>query len=231
MRCSQADYVVHIDHGIGQYKDLVTLDVAGAPHDCLLLHYDGGDRLYLPVENIEMLSRYGSPEAEVTLDKLGGVGWQNRKARMKQRLKDMAGELMKIAAQRELRQGERVIPQEGLYEEFCARFPYEETEGQERAINETLDDLSSGKPMDRLVCGDVGFGKTEVALRAAFAAAMSGQQVALVCPTTLLCRQHYRTFVQRFRGLPLRIEQLSRMVTAKSAKDTKAGLLTARSIS
>lgn len=218
------DYVVHIDHGIGQYKDLVTLDVAGAPHDCLLLHYDGGDRLYLPVENIEMLSRYGSPEAEVTLDKLGGVGWQNRKARMKQRLKDMAGELMKIAAQRELRQGERVMPLDGLYEEFCARFPYEETEDQERAINETLDDLASGKPMDRLICGDVGFGKTEVALRAAFAAAMSGQQVALICPTTLLCRQHYRTFVQRFRGLPLRVEQLSRMVTARSAKDTKAGL-------
>src|SRR5690606_21388691 len=141
------DFVVHIDHGIGQYKDLVTLDIAGAPHDCLLLHYDGGDRLYLPVENIEMLSRYGSPEAEVTLDKLGGVAWQNRKARMKQRLKDMAGELMKVAAQRELRQGERVLPPDGLFEEFCARFPYEETDDQARAIEETLDDLASGKPM------------------------------------------------------------------------------------
>lgn len=218
------DYVVHIDHGIGQYKDLVTLDIAGAPHDCLLLHYDGGDRLYLPVENIEMLSRYGSPEAEITLDKLGGVAWQNRKARMKQRLKDMAGELMKIAAQRELRQGERVLPPDGLYEEFCARFPYDETEDQGRAIEETLDDLASGKPMDRLICGDVGFGKTEVALRAAFAAAMAGQQVALVCPTTLLCRQHYRTFVQRFRGLPVRIEQLSRMVSTKTANEAKKGL-------
>lgn len=218
------DYVVHIDHGIGQYKDLVTLDVAGAPHDCLLLIYDGGDRLYLPVENIEMLSRYGSPDAEVSVDKLGGVGWQNRKARMKQRLKDMAGELMKVAAERELRQGERVLPPDGLYEEFCARFPYEETEDQERAIGEVLDDLASGKPMDRLICGDVGFGKTEVAIRAAFAAAMSGQQVALICPTTLLCRQHYRTFMQRFRGLPLRIEQLSRMVSARNANDTKRGL-------
>jgi len=218
------DYVVHIDHGIGQYKDLVTLDVAGAPHDCLLLHYDGGDRLYLPVENIEMLSRYGSPEAEVTLDKLGGVAWQNRKARMKQRLKDMAGELMKIAAQRELRQGERVVPPDGLYEEFCARFPYDETDDQLRAIEETLDDLASGKPMDRLICGDVGFGKTEVALRAAFTAAMAGQQVALVCPTTLLARQHYRTFVQRFQGLPIRIEQLSRMVSAKTAAAAKQGL-------
>ncbi|MFN4278449.1 MAG: transcription-repair coupling factor [Ferrovibrio sp.] len=218
------DYVVHIDHGIGQYKDLVTLDIAGAPHDCLLLHYDGGDRLYLPVENIEMLSRYGSPEAEITLDKLGGVAWQNRKARMKQRLKDMAGELMKIAAQRELRQGERVLPPDGLYEEFCARFPYDETEDQGRAIEDTLDDLASGKPMDRLICGDVGFGKTEVALRAAFAAAMAGQQVALVCPTTLLCRQHFRTFVQRFRGLPVRIEQLSRMVSTKTATEAKKGL-------
>lgn len=218
------DYVVHIDHGIGQYKDLVTLDIAGAPHDCLLLHYDGGDRLYLPVENIEMLSRYGSPEADIALDKLGGVAWQNRKARMKQRLKDMAGELMKIAAQRELRQGERVLPPDGLYEEFCARFPYDETEDQGRAIEETLDDLASGKPMDRLICGDVGFGKTEVALRAAFAAAMAGQQVALVCPTTLLCRQHYRTFVQRFRGLPVRIEQLSRMVSTKTANEAKKGL-------
>ena len=218
------DYVVHIDHGIGQYKDLVTLDIAGAPHDCLLLHYDGGDRLYLPVENIEMLSRYGSPEAEVTLDKLGGVAWQNRKARMKQRLKDMAGELMKIAAQRELRRGEQVTPPDGLYEEFCARFPYDETDDQARAIEETLDDLASGKPMDRLICGDVGFGKTEVALRAAFAAAMSGQQVALVCPTTLLCRQHYRTFVQRFQGLPIRVEQLSRMVNTRAANEAKKGL-------
>ncbi|MFC3677536.1 transcription-repair coupling factor [Ferrovibrio xuzhouensis] len=218
------DFVVHIDHGIGQYKDLVTLDVAGAPHDCLLLQYDGGDRLYLPVENIEMLSRYGSPDAEVTLDKLGGVAWQNRKARMKQRLKDMAGELMKIAAQRELRRGEQVTPPDGLYEEFCARFPYDETGDQARAIAETLEDLGSGKPMDRLICGDVGFGKTEVALRAAFAAAMAGQQVVLVCPTTLLCRQHYRTFFERFRGLPIRIEQLSRMVTAKAATSTKKGL-------
>lgn len=218
------DFVVHIDHGIGQYKDLVTLDIAGAPHDCLLLHYDGGDRLYLPVENIEMLSRYGSPDAEVTLDKLGGVAWQNRKARMKQRLKDMAGELMKIAAQRELRQGEQIAPPDGLYEEFCARFPYDETDDQARAITDTLDDLGSGKPMDRLICGDVGFGKTEVALRAAFAAAMAGQQVALICPTTLLCRQHFRTFAERFRGLPVRIEQLSRMVTARTATEAKKGL-------
>lgn len=222
---SPGDYVVHVDHGIGCYQGLMTLDIGGAPHDCLLLHYDGGDRLYLPVENIEMLSRFGSPEAGVTLDKLGGVAWQNRKARMKKRLKDMAEALMKVAAQRALRTAERINPPEGLYEEFCARFPFEETEDQARAISDTLDDLGAGRPMDRLICGDVGFGKTEVALRAAFAAAMAGQQVALVCPTTLLCRQHYRTFMQRFRGLPIRIEQLSRLVNAKAAKEAKKGLV------
>ncbi|MBP7066032.1 transcription-repair coupling factor [Ferrovibrio sp.] len=221
---SPGDYVVHVDHGIGCYQGLVTLDIGGAPHDCLLLHYDGGDRLYLPVENIEMLSRYGSAEAGVTLDKLGGVAWQNRKSRMKKRLKDMAEALMKVAAQRALRKAERIIPPEGLYEEFCARFPFEETEDQDRAINDTLDDMGAGRPMDRLVCGDVGFGKTEVAIRAAFAAAMAGQQVALICPTTLLCRQHFRTFVQRFRGLPVRIEQLSRLVNAKASKAAKQGL-------
>lgn len=218
------DYVVHVDHGIGQYQGLVTLDILDAPHDCLLLHYEGGDRLYLPVENIEMLSRYGAAEAEVVLDKLGGVGWQTRKARMKQRLKDMAAELMKVAAARALRTAERLEPQPGLYEEFCARFPYDETEDQARAISEVLDDLGAGKPMDRLICGDVGFGKTEVALRAAFAAAMAGQQVALICPTTLLCRQHFRTFVDRFRGLPVRIEQFSRMVPSKRLNEGKKGL-------
>ncbi|MEL3892415.1 transcription-repair coupling factor [Ferrovibrio sp. MS7] len=221
---SPGDLVVHVDHGIGSYQGLVTLDIGGAPHDCLLLHYEGGDRLYLPVENIEMLSRYGSGDAGVALDKLGGVAWQNRKARMKKRLKDMAEALMKVAAQRALRTAERIAPPEGLYEEFCARFPFEETEDQARAINDTLDDLGAGRPMDRLVCGDVGFGKTEVAIRAAFAAAMAGQQVALVCPTTLLCRQHYRTFVQRFRGMPVRIEQLSRLVNPKAAKEAKKGL-------
>lgn len=220
----QGDYVVHVDHGIGQYQNLVTLDIAGAPHDCLLLHYEGGDRLYLPVENIEMLSRYGSDEAGVQLDKLGGVAWQSRKAKMKQRLKDMAAELMKIAAARHLRRADELPAPEGLYEEFCARFPYEETEDQERAINDTLEDLAAGKPMDRLICGDVGFGKTEVALRAAFAAALNGQQVALVCPTTLLCRQHYRTFLERFRGLPVKVEQLSRLVPAKTATATKKAL-------
>jgi len=221
---SLGDLVVHVDHGIGRYEGLVTLEISGAPHDCLLVVYDGGDKLYVPVENIEVLSRYGSDEGGAALDKLGGVGWQTRKARLKQRLKDMAEELIKIAATRQLRHAESYSPPEGLYDEFCARFPYEETDDQARAIEDALEDLASGRPMDRLVCGDVGFGKTEVALRAAFVAAMQGAQVAIVCPTTLLARQHHQRFLERFRNLPLRIETLSRLVPGKTATAVKQGL-------
>ncbi|MBV9522222.1 MAG: transcription-repair coupling factor, partial [Alphaproteobacteria bacterium] len=174
------DLVVHAEHGIGRYDGLVTLEVSGAPHDCLRLVYAGDDKLFVPVENIEVLSRFGSEHASVQLDKLGGVAWQSRKARVKQRIREIAQDLIAVAAERQLRQGEAMPPPEGLYEEFAARFPYAETEDQLRAIDETLSDLASGKPMDRLVCGDVGFGKTEVALRAAFIAAMSGCQVAVI---------------------------------------------------
>ncbi|EWY42093.1 transcription-repair coupling factor [Skermanella stibiiresistens SB22] len=220
---SEGDLVVHVDHGIGRYDGLETLHVTGAPHDCLRLIYDGGDKLYLPVENIDLLSRYGS-EDSAQLDKLGGVGWQGRKARVKKRLKDMAEALLKIAAERELRKGTPVSAPDGLYSEFAARFPYPETEDQLRVIEEVMEDLQSGRPMDRLVCGDVGFGKTEVALRAAFLAALSGMQVAVVVPTTLLARQHSRTFEKRFAGLPVRIGQLSRLVPAKEQKLVKDGL-------
>jgi len=223
---SPGDLVVHVDHGIGRYQGLQTIAVGGAPHDCLLVVYDGGDRLFVPVENIEVLSRYGSEEAGAQLDRLGGAGWQARKARLKQRLKDMAAELLKVAAERRLRDAVRIEPPAGLYDEFCARFPYDETDDQLRAIEETLEDLAAGRPMDRLVCGDVGFGKTEVALRAAFAVAMSGRQVALVCPTTLLARQHHRNFTARFRNFPLRVEQLSRLVATRQANETKAALKT-----
>ncbi|NYZ11965.1 transcription-repair coupling factor [Azospirillum sp. RWY-5-1] len=209
------DLVVHMDHGIGRYDGLETLAVSGAPHDCLRLVYEGGDKLYVPVENIEVLSRYGSEDAGAQLDKLGGAGWQGRKARVKKRLKDMAEALLRIAAERELKRADPVMTPEGLYQEFAARFPYPETDDQLKAIEEVFTDLGSGKPMDRLVCGDVGFGKTEVALRAAFLVAMGGQQVAVVVPTTLLARQHFRTFQQRFAGLPVRIVQLSRMVSTK----------------
>ncbi|QFU16486.1 transcription-repair coupling factor [Microvirga thermotolerans] len=218
------DLVVHVDHGIGRFEGLKTIEAAGAPHDCLELHYAGGDRLFLPVENIELLTRYGSEETEVQLDKLGGGAWQARKARMKQRIREMAGALMKIAAARILKEAPRLVPPDGLYDEFAARFPYEETEDQLNAIEAVLDDLASGRPMDRLVCGDVGFGKTEVALRAAFVAAMNGKQVAVVVPTTLLARQHFKTFTERFRGLPLNIAQASRFVPAAEMKKVKEGL-------
>jgi len=221
---AEGDLVVHQEYGIGRYDGLVTLNVTGAPHDCLRLIYDGNEKLFLPVENIEVLSRYGSEQQGVALDKLGGVGWQTRKARMKQRIRDMAGELIRIAAARKIRDADIMAPVEGTFDEFCARFPFAETEDQARAIADVLEDLASGKPMDRLICGDVGFGKTEVALRAAFIAAMSGSQVAVVVPTTLLSRQHYRTFSARFAGLPVKVGQLSRMVGAKEAAEVKRGL-------
>ena len=218
------DLVVHLEHGIGRYAGLETLTVSGAPHDCLRLLYADGDKLYVPVENIEVLSRFGPEEAGAALDKLGGAGWQARKAKVKKRLKDMAEELLRVAAARHLKQAPSLAPPNGLYEEFCARFPYPETEDQLRAIAEVTDDLGATRPMDRLVCGDVGFGKTEVALRAAFIAAMNGGQVAVVVPTTLLARQHYRTFAERFRGMPVRVAQLSRMVGAKDGKAVRDGI-------
>jgi len=220
----QGDLVVHQDHGIGRYDGLETIEVNGAPHDCLRLIYDGGDKLFLPVENIDVLSRFGSETQGVALDKLGGTSWQNRKAKAKQRIQDMAERLIRIAAERRVREGILATPPEGAWDEFCARFPFAETEDQQRAIADVLEDLAAGRPMDRLVCGDVGFGKTEVALRAAFVVAMSGAQVAVVVPTTLLARQHYRTFAARFEGMPVKVAQLSRMVNAKEAAKVREGL-------
>jgi transcription-repair coupling factor (superfamily II helicase) len=222
------DLVVHVDHGIGRYEALETIDVAGAPHDCVRVLYAGDDKLYIPVENIEVLSRFGSEDAGVQLDRLGGVAWQSRKARVKQRIRDIAGELIRVAAERQLRPGEILPPPEGIYEEFAARFPYPETDDQLNAIADTLADMASGKPMDRLICGDVGFGKTEVALRAAFIAAMAGSQVAMVVPTTLLSRQHFRTFTERFAGLPVRVAQLSRLVSSKQVREVKKELAEGR---
>jgi transcription-repair coupling factor (superfamily II helicase) len=221
---SAGDIVVHVDHGIGRFIGLRTIEAAGAPHDCVEIHYAGDDRLFLPVENIELLSRYGSDAAETTLDKLGGGAWQSRKARLKKRLLDMAGALIRIAAERQMRSAPALTPPDGLYGEFAARFPYEETDDQQASIDAVLDDLSAGKPMDRLICGDVGFGKTEVALRAAFVTVMEGLQVAVVVPTTLLARQHFRTFSQRFSGLPVKVRQASRLVGAKELAEVKKGI-------
>ncbi len=218
------DLVVHTDHGIGRFVGLATIEAAGEPHDCLELHYAGGDKLYLPVENIDLLTRYGSDEAGVQLDRLGGVGWQSRKARLKKRIRDMAEKLIKVAALRELRQAPVLTPPDGLYDEFSARFPYEETDDQVTSIGAVLDDLASGRPMDRLICGDVGFGKTEVALRASLLAVLAGKQVAVVVPTTLLARQHFHTFTERFRGFPVKVAQASRLVTDKERAEVKKGL-------
>ena len=188
------------------------------------LEYAGGDKLFIPVENIDVLSRYGSSEENVQLDRLGGEAWQRRRSRLKERIQAIAGELMKIAAQRALRKAPVLAPEEASYNQFLDRFKYEETEDQEAAIADVLRDLESGRPMDRLVCGDVGFGKTEVALRAAFVAAMNGQQVTMIAPTTLLARQHYQNFCDRFAGFPLKIGRLSRLVPAKEMKETREGL-------
>ena len=221
---SSGDLVVHVDHGIGRFVGLQNIEAAGAPHDCLEIHYAEAAKLFLPVENIELLSRYGSEDTEVELDRLGGTGWQTRKARLKSRIREIAHELIKIAAERMLREAPRLAVGDGLYDEFAARFPYEETEDQQAAIDAAVADLSAGRPMDRLICGDVGFGKTEVALRAAFMTVMNGKQVAVVVPTTLLSRQHTKTFSERFRGLPVQIGQASRLVSAADLKKVKQGL-------
>lgn len=219
---SVGDLVVHVEHGVGRYQGMKTVEALGAPHECLEIEYHGGDRLYLPVENVELLSRYGHSEG--LLDRLGGGAWQAKKAKLKERIRDMAEKLIRVAAERMLREAPRFLPPEHAWDEFCARFPYQETDDQLRAIEDVLEDLSSGRPMDRLVCGDVGFGKTEVALRAAFVAAMAGVQVALICPTTLLARQHAAGFAERFKGLPLKVRQLSRFVGQREADATREGL-------
>jgi len=219
---SPGDLVVHVEHGIGRYTGLETVMALGIPHDCVALEYAGGDRLYLPVENIELLSRYGHEEG--LLDKLGGGAWQARKARLKERIKLIADRLMRVAAERLLRPAPVLEPEHHEIEGFAARFPYAETEDQASAIADVAEDLAAGRPMDRLIVGDVGFGKTEVAMRAAFIAASQGRQVAVVAPTTLLARQHFRTFAERFRGTAINVRPLSRFVSAKDATETRKGL-------
>lgn len=218
------DLVVHVDHGVGRYVGLKTLEVQGAPHDCLQLEYAGGDKLFLPVENIELLSRFGSDDPATPLDKLGGAAWQSRKAKMRARIRMLAGELIAIAAKREMKIVQPIAPPAGAYDEFCARFAYSETDDQQNAIEDVIEDLAKGRPMDRLICGDVGFGKTEVALRAAFIVAMSGRQVAVIAPTTLLVRQHLKGFQERFKGFPVNVASLSRFVSAGEAEKVRAGL-------
>ncbi len=219
---SPGDLIVHVDHGIGRYMGMEVITAAGAAHECLFLEYAEGSKLYLPVENIELLSRYGHEEG--LLDRLGGGAWQSKKAKLKERIREIADKLIRVAAERALRKAPVLEPPPGMWDAFSARFPYTETDDQLSAIGDVIDDLTSGNPMDRLICGDVGFGKTEVAMRAAFVAAMSGVQVAVIAPTTLLARQHYKTFAERFRGFPINVRQLSRFVSAKEANDTREGI-------
>jgi len=227
------ELVVHREHGIGRFEGLITLDVQGAQHDCLKIIYEGDDKLFIPVENIDLLSRYGSEEDGAKLDKLGSASWQSRKAKLKERITLLAEDLLRTAAARAVGEAVPLTPPTGLYEEFCARFPFAETEDQAKAIDDVLNDINSGRPTDRLVCGDVGFGKTEVAMRAAFVAAASHNvrgkiQVAIVCPTTLLCRQHFNTFSERFAGLHFNLRQISRLTSAKENKKTLEDLADGR---
>ncbi|NAZ36931.1 transcription-repair coupling factor [Rubellimicrobium sp. CFH 75288] len=226
---SPGDLVVHVDHGVGRFLGLETVRIAqpgargeGPPHEYLILEYADNQRLGLPVENIELLSRFGHEEG--LLDKLGAGAWQARKARLKERIRLAAERLIRTAAERALRKAPELDPPEGMWDQFLARFPYAETDDQLQAIEDVLTDMASGQPMDRLVCGDVGFGKTEVAIRAAFVAAMSGVQVAVVAPTTLLARQHFKTFAERLRGFPIEVRALSRFVSAREAAQTREGL-------
>ncbi|MGV8986370.1 MAG: transcription-repair coupling factor [Cypionkella sp.] len=216
------DLVVHVEHGVGRYLGLETITALGAPHACVALEYAENAKLYLPVENIELLSRYGHEEG--LLDRLGGGAWQAKKAKLKERIREIADKLMRVAAERALRHAPILEAPHSIWEAFAARFPYTETEDQLAAIADVVADLEKGSPMDRLIVGDVGFGKTEVAMRAAFVAALSGQQVAVICPTTLLARQHYRSFVERFRGFNISVKPLSRFVSTKEANATRAGM-------
>ncbi|MBI5919644.1 MAG: transcription-repair coupling factor [Nitrosomonadales bacterium] len=224
------DAVVHEQHGIGRYQGLVNLDLGEGENEFLLLEYDGGDKLYVPVAQLHVISRYSGGAADVApLHKLGSGSWDKAKRRAMQQVRDTAAELLNIYAQRAIRKGHAFKFSPHDYEAFAAGFGFEETPDQAAAIEAVIADLQSGKPMDRLICGDVGFGKTEVALRAAFVAAMEGKQVAVLAPTTLLVEQHYQNFSSRFADWPVRIAELSRFRSAKeqtqALKDLTEGKL------
>ncbi len=215
----QDDFVVHLDHGVGVYRGLKFLRVGGTEGEFFHLEYHGGDRLYLPIHRINLVQKYmGGDSAQPTLDRLGGASWEKIKAKTRKSILAMAKELLEIYAVREVHEGPTFSSPDQLYREFEASFEFEETPDQQRAIDETLSDMQGTKPMDRLICGDVGYGKTEVALRGAFIAAMDGKQVAVLAPTTILAEQHLQNFRQRFTGYPVRIEILSRFSSTKDVQ-------------
>ncbi len=208
--------VVHEDYGVGRFVSLATLDVGGLKNEFLLLEYADGDKLYVPVNALDRVSRYtGSPAETAPLHKLGTDTWEKAKRKAAQRIHDTAAELLDLYSRRAARQGEQLVASETELRTFEAAFPFEETPDQSQAIEAVIADLASGKPMDRVVCGDVGFGKTEVALRAAFVTVQAGKQVAVLVPTTLLAQQHYQTFADRFADWPVKVEALSRFRSAR----------------
>ena len=219
------DYVVHLDHGVGIYRGLRHLQVAGTDGDYLHLEYAGGDRLYLPVDRISLVQKYVGADGEVPpLDKLGGVNWEKVKSRTRESILAMAKELLAIYAAREIEERRAYGAPDAYFREFEATFPFEETPDQKQAIDDVLADMGRGKPMDRLICGDVGYGKTEVALRAGFLAVMDGRQVAVLVPTTVLAQQHFATFRRRCEGYPVRVEMLSRFQPPAGQRDVLTGL-------
>ncbi|MBI1397419.1 MAG: transcription-repair coupling factor [Betaproteobacteria bacterium] len=219
--------VVHESHGVGRYHGLVTMDVGGDPGEFLLLEYDGGDKLYVPVSQLQVISRYaGAASDAVSLHRLGSGDWQKARRKAAKQVRDTAAELLHLYAKRAAREGHSFTLRHHDYEAFCAGFPFEETADQAAAITSVIQDLESGKPMDRLICGDVGFGKTEVALRAAFVAIADGKQVAVLVPTTLLAEQHFQNFSNRFADWPVKLAELSRFRSAKESSAAIEGLAT-----
>jgi transcription-repair coupling factor (superfamily II helicase) len=219
------DYVVHLDHGVGLYRGLKHMQVGGTEGDYLQLEYAGGDRLYIPADRINVVQRYvGADGAAPPLDKLGGTSWEKAKKKTRESILAMAKELLEIYATREILERRAYTATDDYFSEFEARFPFEETEDQEKAIAETLADMGKPRPMDRLICGDVGYGKTEVAMRAAFLAVLEGRQVAVLVPTTVLAQQHLQSFRKRFEGYPVRVEALSRLQTKPQVDEILRGL-------
>ncbi|MBU1137725.1 MAG: transcription-repair coupling factor, partial [Proteobacteria bacterium] len=213
------DVVVHRDHGLGRYQGISTLELQGVVNDYMLIEYRDGDKLYLPVDRLNLITRYeGLSDREPRVDKLGSQAWRSTKAKVKEEVWKVAQELLDIYAQRELREGRRFSPPGELFHELEESFPYDETSGQDKAITEVIDDLTSDRPMDRLICGDVGYGKTEVAIRAAFKVVEDGLQVAILVPTTVLAEQHAKTFRERMQGFPVTVECINRFRTPAEQK-------------
>lgn len=221
----EGDFVVHTEHGIGRYRGLQKLAAGGIENDFLLIAYQENDRLYLPVDRIDQIQRYIGPDGFVPkVDKLGGTSWETVKERVKKSVREVAEELVSIYAAREVMARDAFAAPDRMYDEFCASFEFEETPDQAKAIEEIHIDMNGGKPMDRLICGDAGFGKTEVAMRASLRAAFDGKQVAVLVPTTILAEQHHQTFSRRLKPYPIRVEVLNRFRTKAEQKEILDGL-------